>query len=389
MGGGCSFLQLNPLADGVDQCLEVLHLAVEGHFAAGAEDEAAVHCHIQQLIAVSPHFLRRAECHQRGRHVAADDLITLEDLVGLGDVGSAVQLDNAASLGQLLEVGQHGQPVTVTVDNGGDACLVESQDHLLEVGPGELLEHGGGDEGSGGAHGEDGDTVTAGALDAGDAGLDDLGSGGLTGGLHLLGAVVQIAAELAHAAGHGEGIESGSRTGVEHEGDVLGIPELLVLLHFHTAADEALEDLELQEGALEGRILNGGHEGGLPCAEALLHDEIVVGLLHDGLLHELEQGVVVQILTGDAHLHLLNVGNGLGADGESHIGVAGHFAALLVSVHPSVVALEDVLLGHAGRNGGVGAGVGENGDIFAACKGFHAHGMVKFLLAVHNMSPFQ
>ena len=51
-----SLLSLYFLPHGVDQCLEILHLAVEGHFAAGAEDEAAVHCHIQQLIAVSPHF---------------------------------------------------------------------------------------------------------------------------------------------------------------------------------------------------------------------------------------------------------------------------------------------------------------------------------------------
>ena len=79
---------------------------------------------------------------------------------------------------------------------------MEAQNHLLEIGPCELFKHIRGDKGGGGTHGEDCDTVSAGALYAGDAGLDNFGGGFFAGGLDFFGAVIEVAAEFSHSAGH-------------------------------------------------------------------------------------------------------------------------------------------------------------------------------------------
>ena len=171
---------------------------------------------------------------------------------------------------------------------------------------------------------------------------------------------------------------------MEHERLIQAVPIFLVLLNLHAAADEALEHLELQEGGLEGWRLDGGNKGSLPCTEALFDDEVIVALLHDLLLDKLEESVVVKLTAGDAHYHLLDIGDGPGAKGEHHIGIANLFAALFVGVHPCVVAFEDVGLSYACGYGGKGADMGEYGNVFGACIGLETHCVVKFFLTCHN-----
>src|SRR5512136_2450076 len=95
----------------------VLRFRVDGHFTAGAQDEASVVPHeLDQLPAVGFHLLLLAESEHGRAHVALDAQVIGQDLPGLADVSAAVELDDAACSRKLLEARDHQVPVAVAVE---------------------------------------------------------------------------------------------------------------------------------------------------------------------------------------------------------------------------------------------------------------------------------
>ena len=193
-------------------------------------------------------------------HVAHDAHVVAQDLLGLEDVGLAVEREHALALGELLQPLEVPGPVGVEVQHRDGAFLDGRFHHGLEVGEDEAVPQARGDELAGRAPAADPQAHEPQAPDDLPHVLDEHRQSRVHGRLHLVAVAEEVEEELLHGAAAAEVLvgDGGHRRGEGHHAPLPAERERV--------GDGRGEGGEVLEGAGEPLLVVASSQGAKPSS---------------------------------------------------------------------------------------------------------------------------